>query len=403
TRSAIAEQLRRGEELRRKMRSMNSDDEDDMSDSGDDEADGHLDARRDYSAASSDRQARLRAAEAAREGETEAEKLLREIKGEDTLLQAEEAEDDVKVTEKDKAAVAKALPQGALQTSAVSMDKGLSARASGGDCRRSWQRSVSAVGVERRHRPAPRYSSVVLLLLPRTNPVGGGRARRGSGREPVLSGIGTKSKKHKKKRTRSCRDSSRCAQEAQGRHDNRQRHAIEVVQDVGGAADEKSKTDELSQDELVRRAFAFADEDENEIAQEKEAIAAQDTNAKKGAEIAKLKSYRQKKLAEDTKKQVLEARLDSKMERVLINEKKDKRAAKFAVQEVPYPFTSREEYEMAMRNPLGSDWNTAASTNKLTAPKLIKRAGQMIDPLKLSKEDKKQAKKELSKKRKAKF
>lgn len=91
------------------------------------------------------------------------------------------------------------------------------------------------------------------------------------------------------------------------------------------------------------------------------------------------------------------------MDKVLINEKKDKKAAKFTVKDVPYPFTSREEYEAAMRNPLGSDWNTSQVTNVLTAPKIMKRAGTAIAPLVLSKEDQKQAKKELSLKRKAKF
>ncbi|KAJ0411310.1 hypothetical protein ATCC90586_005719 [Pythium insidiosum] len=506
TRSAIAEQLRRGEELRRKMQSMNSDDEDGMSDSGDDDEDANLDAatrlqRRlerqagalvteiDDDGAKAENAKGLagmkfmqRAVQKQREkARQEAEKLLREIKGEDSLLSDDDLVDsddegrakkpkhkkqktEVTVTEKDKAAVAKALPQGALQTGSVSMDKGLSARASGAIAVDLGNGAAqSAVGVETATTTgatvqlgASATKSKSTVAVKESEPV------TEAEENPWLSGIGTKSKKHKKKKNKgkavagevdvgSAIDAltkSVEAKQSKSMDDGElniaeaaatavatlKKRKAEVAPSTANEAPKpeepqakKSKADPsaLTQDELVRRAFAFADEDENEIAQEKEAIAAQDTNAKKGAEIAKLigmngwgswagvgvqKSYRQKvreetakKLAEDTKRQVLEARIDSKMERVLINEKKDKRAAKFAVQEVPYPFTSREEYEMAMRNPLGSDWNTAASTNKLTAPKLIKRAGQMIDPLKLSKEDKKQAKKELSKKRKAKF
>jgi hypothetical protein len=56
-----------------------------------------------------------------------------------------------------------------------------------------------------------------------------------------------------------------------------------------------------------------------------------------------------------------------------------------------------------MRNPLCSDWNTSQVTNVLTAPEIMKHTGTTIAPLALSKEDRKQAKKELSLKRKAKF
>lgn len=179
-----------------------------------------------------------------------------------------------------------------------------------------------------------------------------------------------------------------------------------------------------SQQELVRQAFAFADEDDT-IAREKDLIASKDSNAIKGAEIAKLigmngwgtwagegvpVSSRQKsrqreaeKLVEITKKQILAKRKDSKLANVLINEKKDKQVSKFMTKEVPYPFTCRAEYEMAMRNPLGNDWNTLHATNSLTMPKIMKRAGQEIAPLTLNKEQKKWSIQMMAKQRKGKF
>ncbi|TMW60257.1 hypothetical protein Poli38472_000299 [Pythium oligandrum] len=510
TRSAIAEQLRRGDDLRRKMQSMNSDDEDDVDLSDDDEDDsvdavtrlqrrlekqaGALVTEIDQDEANAGKVKGLagmkfmqRAVQKQREkARTEAEKLLREIKGEDGLLSDEDyinsddednsakqqrktkkQKTEVTVTEQDKEAVAKALPRGALQTGAVSMDRGLSARASGAIAVDLGENANgSAVNVEKQqtgtsgatlaHGSSKKEKKTTTQETPEVD--------EEVEENPWLSGGATKGKKSKKKNKKNGAkgnvdvgnaidalakavvkqsandvDISKAASAAVAGLENARNEKKRKLEERAPAEDASKKNAnnkkqkkmetkdpaQVSQEELVRRAFAFADEGENEIAQEKEDIAAQDATAKKGAEIAKLvgmsgwgswagvgvqKSYRQKvreeqakQLAEDTKKQVLLARKDSKMERVLINEKKDKRAAKFTVNEVPYPFTSREEYEMAMRNPLGSDWNTPSATNTLTAPKLITRAGQMIDPLKLSKEDKKQAKKELSKKRKAKF
>jgi U3 small nucleolar RNA-associated protein 14 len=189
-------------------------------------------------------------------------------------------------------------------------------------------------------------------------------------------------------------------------------------------SNQESKT-LLDQEELVRRAFAFAHEGEDEISKEKERIASQDADAKSSAEVAKLvgmsgwgswagdgvrvsnrqkiREEKAKQLAEETRQRVLASRKDSKMDRVLINEKKDRKASKFMAATVPYPFTSREEYEMAMRNPLGQDWNTPSSSIALNAPKIITRAGKIINPLTLSKEQKKEAKKQLMQQRKAKF
>ncbi|KAK1928665.1 Uncharacterized protein P3T76_015768 [Phytophthora citrophthora] len=221
----------------------------------------------------------------------------------------------------------------------------------------------------------------------------------------------------------------------------------------------KKEANTAGQDELVRRAFEFVADEEDELALEKDRLAGQDADAKKGAEVAKLmgmsgwgswagdgvkvsrrqiaREQKAKDIAREAKQKALAGRKDARMERVLINEKKDKKAAKYTVKDVPYPFTSREEYEAAMRNPLGSDWNTSQVTNVLTAPKIMKHAGTSIAPLwaatgtlahvtnvqapkimtnvltrwyligraplRASKEDRRQAKKELSLKRKAKF
>jgi U3 small nucleolar RNA-associated protein 14 len=79
------------------------------------------------------------------------------------------------------------------------------------------------------------------------------------------------------------------------------------------------------------------------------------------------------------------ARTDSRLKGVIINEKVDKRfASKYSIGsgDVPFPFTSREQYERSMRQPLGREWNTAGAHSKLVTPKVTTKGGVIIQPLK---------------------
>ncbi|GMF29358.1 unnamed protein product [Phytophthora lilii] len=519
TRSAIADQLRRGEELRRKMNAVDSDDDDMEDDDDDDEGDAASRLQKrlekqasalvteiDADSAEAGKKRGLqgmkfmqRAAEKQREkARIEAEKLLREIRtgdgadgdrilseGEDYLSSSDERaakkkakkakkEKKVVVTEQDKAAVDRALAGGALQTANVSMSGGVSARASGaiaidlgeggtnvalanGEKKQGKELELGAKAPTQKSAPAPQA---------KTGTEDADMEPAAEGEEnPWLSSSATKSKsrskKNKKKAQKNAgsqpdvaaaieslaqdtkdtsKESSSIAtltgDEANSAKAGKKRKLDQAKTETkedseqassGKKKNKKSKKDAKAagQDELVRRAFEFVADDEDELALEKDRLAGQDADAKKGAEIAKLvgmsgwgswagdgvrvskrqiaREKQAKEIAREAKQKALAGRKDARLEKVLINEKKDKKAAKYTVKDVPYPFTSREEYEAAMRNPLGSDWNTAQVTNVLTAPKIMKRAGTAIAPLALSKEDRKQAKKELSLKRKAKF
>ena len=80
-------------------------------------------------------------------------------------------------------------------------------------------------------------------------------------------------------------------------------------------------------------------------------------------------------------------RRDAGLKGVVINERKNKKYdAYFKVgAEVPYPFTSREQYEASMRRPLGPEWNTVDGHNKRVQPSIQARAGTVIDPLRKTK------------------
>lgn len=74
-------------------------------------------------------------------------------------------------------------------------------------------------------------------------------------------------------------------------------------------------------------------------------------------------------------------RKDFGMSNVIINQKRDKKADKFKSDDVPFPYTSRAQYEMAMRNPLGPEWNTRTQHQRMTLPKVLTKPGKAIKPI----------------------
>eukprot|EP00741_Cyanophora_paradoxa_P011186 tig00020554_g10806.t1 len=78
----------------------------------------------------------------------------------------------------------------------------------------------------------------------------------------------------------------------------------------------------------------------------------------------------------------LAERKDAGLKHVVVNEKYDAKAAKFALDKVPHPYKTREQYERAMRNPLGKDWTPALAHRSLVAPKIVTQAGTIIEPIK---------------------
>ncbi|KAK7049701.1 hypothetical protein VNI00_005732 [Paramarasmius palmivorus] len=59
---------------------------------------------------------------------------------------------------------------------------------------------------------------------------------------------------------------------------------------------------------------------------------------------------------------------------VIVSEKRDKKAAKYLVNDLPYPYTSKAQYERRMEQPLGPEWNTRIGFQKGTLPKVVKKS-----------------------------
>ena len=88
-----------------------------------------------------------------------------------------------------------------------------------------------------------------------------------------------------------------------------------------------------------------------------------------GTRKAPTKSYLIKKIAGVDPK----SRADYNKRHVIISEKRDKKAAKYQVQDLPFPYTSKAQFERSMDTPLGAEWNTRVGFQRGTLPKVIKK------------------------------
>lgn len=75
-------------------------------------------------------------------------------------------------------------------------------------------------------------------------------------------------------------------------------------------------------------------------------------------------------------------RKDKNLKDVIINERVNKKNLKYQSSGVPFPYESREQYERALRMPVGQEWTSRETHQKLTMPRIITKQGTVIDPLK---------------------
>ncbi|KAI9500594.1 Utp14 protein-domain-containing protein [Coemansia spiralis] len=147
----------------------------------------------------------------------------------------------------------------------------------------------------------------------------------------------------------------------------------------------------FTQRELVEQAFAEDDVVEAEFAAEKEAI--MDEEAPKDQDLTLpgwgswggigLQPKKSKIVQKTPEGSGVEKskRKDAKMGSVIINHKQLKAANKYYASNVPFPFYTPEQYEETLQAPLGKEWNTAKSYSKMIKPRVLTKAGRIIDPL----------------------
>lgn len=74
-------------------------------------------------------------------------------------------------------------------------------------------------------------------------------------------------------------------------------------------------------------------------------------------------------------------RRDQHLPHVIISQQRNILAAAHQVNEVPFPFERRQQFERSIRAPVGPTWNTQRAFQKLTAPRILTQPGHIIQPI----------------------
>lgn len=151
-----------------------------------------------------------------------------------------------------------------------------------------------------------------------------------------------------------------------------------------------------SQAELIRRAFAGDDVEEDFEKDKMEVLNEENpepekpillpgwgqwTNVqqKKGLPSWMLREHENaKKKREDA----LKKRKDAHLKNVIMSEKVDKKAEKLHTKALPFPFTSKDIFEQSIRMPIGPEFNPATAIGALNRPEVVKKSGTIIKPIK---------------------
>ncbi|KAL2040922.1 hypothetical protein N7G274_006380 [Stereocaulon virgatum] len=79
-----------------------------------------------------------------------------------------------------------------------------------------------------------------------------------------------------------------------------------------------------------------------------------------------------------------EKRQDAKLDRVIINEKRVKKNAKYLASNLPHPFETKQQYERSLRLPVGPEWTTKETFQSATKPRVLMKQGviaPMVKPM----------------------
>ncbi|XP_073137338.1 uncharacterized protein [Henckelia pumila] len=151
-----------------------------------------------------------------------------------------------------------------------------------------------------------------------------------------------------------------------------------------------------SQSELIQRAFAGDDVEEDFEKDKAEVLNEEnpepekpillpgwgqwtDIQRKKGLPSWMLEEH---ETARKKREEALKKRKDAYLKNVIISEKLDKKAEKLHTQSLPYPYTSKEVFEQSIRMPIGPEFNPVSAMGALNRPEVVKKTGVIIKPIK---------------------
>lgn len=156
------------------------------------------------------------------------------------------------------------------------------------------------------------------------------------------------------------------------------------------AVENTEPTEEFEQKEVIKEAFAGDDVVEEFENEKKRTVDEEDDqwvedgqpgfNNWLGGTVTQRKKQKKK-----TKKvqgvKARDERRDKKLDSVIINEKVNKRSLKYQSSAVPFPYENKEQYERSLRIPIGQEWTSRKTFQKLTMPSVITKSGTVIKPL----------------------
>lgn len=164
--------------------------------------------------------------------------------------------------------------------------------------------------------------------------------------------------------------------------------------DVHGSEDEGEVEEDggkmFQQRDLIQQAFA-GDDVVSEFKDEKRQVAQDEDDHEEDLTMPGWGGWAGDDLRPTKKKKVvrkidgvvqMDRRKDKNLKDVIINEKVNKKNLKYQSSGVPYPFESREQYERSLRMPVGQEWTSRDTHQRMTMPRIIAKQGTVIDPLK---------------------
>lgn len=142
---------------------------------------------------------------------------------------------------------------------------------------------------------------------------------------------------------------------------------------------------DLTQEELVDLAFDAGDAEE--FAKEKVEAETMEVPEEEDKKMPGWGSWTGEGIEEVKKPMMPKPKLNlppghpGRSPHVIINPKRIKKQAHLKVAQLPYPFTSKAQYEAYMAQPLGKEWNVDKAVHILTRPDVVSKPGVAIAPI----------------------
>ncbi|GMM37044.1 Utp14 protein [Saccharomycopsis crataegensis] len=159
-----------------------------------------------------------------------------------------------------------------------------------------------------------------------------------------------------------------------------------------GSEDEGQEVETFKQKDIIKEAFA-GDNVVKEFEGEKKRVIDEEDDQWVNAEQPGFNSWiggnekQRKKQKKDVKMKKVKGiksadqRTDKNLKNVIFNEKVNKKNMKYQSDGVPFPYENKEQYERSLRMPIGQEWTTRGTFQRMTMPSVITKSGQVIKPL----------------------